>query len=199
MKGDRLYKVTIEGVRPLLMHNGRLANPMDPMAKALKAITSRKGKSDDDHADMARAEFEGGMYYDKKLGPYIPTDNLQAAIVQGAKVNKKGQEFLAFIDVVAPDDADGYALQYTGPRTVDGLWNNPEFVFTKGVKIGKVTVQRTRPRFKKWSLTFEVEVVEGGPAAEDVERAITMAGARKGLGDWKPRYGRFAVKSFKAA
>ena len=61
---DTNYTVTIEGIRPLLQHNGRLCNPLDVHTKALKAASKQRNKSDDDHMHTARVEFEGSMYFD---------------------------------------------------------------------------------------------------------------------------------------
>jgi hypothetical protein len=37
-------RMTCTGTRPLLMHNVRLASPLDPYAKRLKALNSKKVK-----------------------------------------------------------------------------------------------------------------------------------------------------------
>jgi len=37
---------------PILLHNSRLANPMDEFAKQLKEITVAKKKTEDHHAKM---------------------------------------------------------------------------------------------------------------------------------------------------
>ena len=65
-------RLSIEGTAPLLMHNIRLADPLNPIAKAMKAISSKRKKTDDDLAQLARLEFEGGLYVLPDLGPYLP-------------------------------------------------------------------------------------------------------------------------------
>ena len=42
-------KFRIIGSQPVMMHNGRLANPLDPYTKACKRISSKTKKSDEDY------------------------------------------------------------------------------------------------------------------------------------------------------
>ena len=193
---DQIYEVVIEGIRPYLMHNGQLCNPLNTHTKALKAVSKARNKSDEDHINVGKTEFWGSLYWDTKLGPYIPTDNLQAVIERGATKRTLGKEFKAHVNVDMPAGADGFALQYKGPRDREGLWADPQFVFTKGVKIGQRRIMRTRPRFASgWSCKFAVEVMAGGISKAQLEQALTDAGMYEGIGDWRPRYGRFIVKS----
>ncbi len=53
---SRTFVVTIAGPC-LLMHNGQLADPLNPHAKALKAFTSKKKKSDDKLIDSFTVVF----------------------------------------------------------------------------------------------------------------------------------------------
>ncbi len=197
-----ILSITIKGVRPLLMHNGRLANPLDAISKLLKNATKKWSKGDEDQAECQRLEFIGGLYFDEKLGPYIPTDNLQALLIEGARKRKLGKQFEALVSVVPPAtcrEADGYKLDYKGPRTIEELFSSPdqEFVFVKQARVNQAKVMRTRPRFPEWSITFGVEVDEeaGGPSEAEVTQALTDAGRLVGLGDWAPRYGKFEVIS----
>jgi len=198
---DAMYTVTIEGIRPLLMHNGRLCDPLDEHTKKLKAVAKQRNKSDDDHVRVARIEFEGGLYHDSKIGPYMPSDNLQAMIERGSTRRKLGKVFKAHVSVDMPSgDVPGFALKYKGPRDIDGLWSNRAHVFTKGARVGQSRVMRTRVRFPTgWSLTFGVEVLADGVTKEQLHQAITDAGLYEGLGDWRPRYGRFVVKEIKTS
>lgn len=197
---ETIYNVTIEGLRPLLMHNGRLADPLDEFTKALKVVSKKRDKSDDDHIEVGRVEFVGGMYYDEKIGPYVPADVLQAMLIRGATKRKLGKVFKALVEVLEPDDVSGYALNYDGPRTAAALWADKRFVFRKGARVTGSRVVRTRARFPSgWSCSFQLEVLAGGATKAQVEEAISDAGIYEGIGDWRPRYGRFTVKQIKQA
>lgn len=192
-----ICKVTIEGTRPLLMHNGRLADPLDQAAKALKVATLKKSKTDEDQIEIARIEFEGGLYWDKNAGPYIPSDNLQAMLIEGAKKRRLGKAFECMVEVLIPSNLDGYKLEYKGPRDPSTLWKQGWYL-RKGASVHGSKVMRTRPRFPQWSISFEIEILDDGPEPEIVQQALVDAGSLVGLGDWSPRYGRFSLESFKS-
>jgi len=64
---------------PLVMHNGRLADQLNPLAKRLKSLAAKRKKSDDDLMEIQRVEWEGGLYYDPKIGPYVPAEARRTA------------------------------------------------------------------------------------------------------------------------
>ena len=45
------------GIAPLLMHNGALANPLNPLVKEMKAITGLRKKTDEHHLELQRLEI----------------------------------------------------------------------------------------------------------------------------------------------
>lgn len=185
-------KVRITGETPILMHNGRLANPLDEATKKLKALTDRAKKTDSDHADIARAEWEGGLYLDEQ-GPFIPCDNIDACLKGGAKLQKLGKKFGAAVAVVE----DRIPIQYKGPRDAEGLWAS-KFYDVRGVVVGIKRVQRCRPIFKEWSASFTVAFDPQDVNRREVEKALSDAGRTIGLFDRRPekggRFGKFAVE-----
>jgi len=72
-------KFKLTGIRDLLQHNERMANPMNEIAKELKVITGKRKKSDEDYEAMAQVEFKGGLYINKD-GPYVPGIQIEAAL-----------------------------------------------------------------------------------------------------------------------
>lgn len=182
-------RLEIKGTAPLLLHNIRLANPLDPIAKAMKAISSKRTKTDDDYEQMARFEFEGGLYVSPVLGPFLPGANIEKSIVEGARVTKQGKQVergLFVLDNEVP-------IIYQGPRTAEGLWADENFRSVMAVKVGQARVMRTRPMFRSWALDVDAEVDPGLLSVEQVQDLATQAGAMVGLGDYRPRYGRFEV------
>lgn len=186
-------KATIRG-SALMMHNGRLADPLDPMAKALSDLAKRRKKSDADHIAVAEAEFKGGLYWDGELGPYIPGEAIMTMLIDGAKQSKQGKLFKSSVMVVDEKSR----LEYRGPRTPDELWADPRFRDRRSVRVGQAKVMRTRPIFRDWSLSFEVQITNEAINKSDVQLALKNAGSMVGLGDGRPRIaGKFEVISFK--
>jgi uncharacterized protein with NRDE domain len=62
------------------------------------------------------------------------------------------------------------------------------------VKQQKNRIIRVRPRIPEWSISFTVEYDESVINGRDLEQAITEAGAIVGIGDWRPKYGRFTAE-----
>lgn len=177
----------LTGASPLVMHNGRLANPLDPMAKALKRVSGKRAKTDADHEEMARIEFLGGLYMGAD-GPCIPGELIEAALIAAAKKSKRGAQ--AKVGLLS----DGlHPLEYDGPREPDALWADEKFRLVAGVRVGQARVMRTRPIFRDWSAEIFVDFLPGQLNRGEVAEMVRMAGEIIGLGDWRPRFGRFGV------
>jgi hypothetical protein len=196
----KTIKATIK-IGTLLVHNQQLADPMNPYAKALKEVTSKKKKSDEDHEEVSRREFMGGLYFDDKLGPYAPASWAYKAIVEGARKSKMGKEVGPFVTI----DELKIPIQYEGPRTRDGLWKDSRFADRRSVKVGQARVMRTRPRFDDCRLSFTIRIFDGGPNAEVVEQALEAASVAVGIGSGRPGspkgsaapgIGTFAIEKF---
>lgn len=190
--------VQIGGVSPLMMHNGRLSNPLDPYAKAIKEITSKRTKTDEDHLQIAKLEFLGGIYYDEKIGVYIPGENLDATIVNGAKRQRKGADVERGVMTLE----DKVPLSYEGPRSperlFDGGFADIRGVSSQGSKGGS-RVMRCRPIFTTWGCTFTLGFDPLVINPDDLRRCVEDAGRLIGLCDHRPRFGKFQVDAWEVA
>jgi hypothetical protein len=54
-------KVQLRGASPMLLHNGRTANPLDKFARQLKAVSKKRNKTDADYEEMAKIEAGQGQ------------------------------------------------------------------------------------------------------------------------------------------
>lgn len=187
--------VTVKGTRPLIMHNVRLASPLDPFTRKIKALTDKRTKTDDDRVAVARHEFEGSLYFDEVEGPYVPIANIFRSLIDGARITKAGKKVERGVALpggasLGPGDP-AVPLVYVGPRTVEGLWADPLFVDRRMVRIGQKRVERCRPIFREWGFEFEVYV---DPSVLDYEEFVGIAanaGRMSGLGDYRMLYGRY--------
>lgn len=182
-------QITIKGITPLLTHNERLANPFDDLTKNIKAITGKRKKTGDDLLEMARLEWMGGLYFDNAVGPYMPGYNLLAALVQGGKVHKLGTAIKRAALVVE----DKLPITYDGPRDMQSLFADKRFVDIRSVKVGTSKVLRARPKFDDWQIKFTVAYDETVLQIEDLMRVANTTGSMTGIGDYRPRFGRFEV------
>lgn len=181
------FTMTIEGVRPLLMHNERLANPMDPIVKEIKKITSKKKKTDDDHEAIAHLEFLGSLYHDPDVGPYLPGDNLWRCLYNASKRNRLGERVKEALLI----ETDVNPLAYKGPRDAEKLWLDEKFRYFRSVRVGMSRTMRCRPIFYQWKTEVEGQLDTTILDWADFERIVADAGGLVGLCEWRPRFGRF--------
>lgn len=185
-------KLKIIGSAPFIMHSNRGVNQLDPMTQAHKKLTSNRKKTDDIHAQIARSEYEMGFYFDKELGPFVPTRNIRKAIIEGARLNKLGtvvEEATLILEPKAP-------LKYKGPREIQSLWDDGNFLHAcaMGLSTNGGSVMRYRPMFPGWSVSVELEFDEERIERAALVEAAQKAGRYKGLGDSRPEFGRFNVE-----
>jgi hypothetical protein len=182
------FTITLTGTAPLLMHNSRLSNPLDPATKALKKVTGKRQKTDDDHEQIARLEFAGGLYLDPDVGPYIPGENIARCLVDGAKLTKMGVKVTRGVFI----STDVNPLAYDGPRDEQKLWD-AGWRHMASVKIGTSRTMRCRPWFPEWRVQADGILDPSVLELEDLTGIADNAGSLIGLGDWRPRFGRFAA------
>lgn len=186
-----IIKVRIRGTRPMLMHSDRFANPVDPMTKAHKELTGKRKKTDEDHEAIAKSEWRGALYYNNELGPVIPEHVMFGSIHEGAKKSKLGKQFLPGMEIVEQD----IKLLYEGPRDLEGLWN-AGFYDCRSVVVSRARLMRYRPMFKKWAAEFTIAYDAGLVTVEQIKKAIRDAGTQCGIGDYRPKFGRYELEAF---
>lgn len=186
-----MLRFTIRGLTPFLSHNGQMADPQNEWTRALKTATLKKKKTDRDYDEIARIEFMGGLYVNDKGEPCMPGENIEAMILAEAGRNKMKREVKAGVI------SDGlFPIIYDGPRNAEKLWlRRKDFAFSKTIRNQMSRVVRTRPIFREWSLVFDVEVIEEVINRSRVEEFVRAAGGVIGLGDWRPKFGRFELES----
>lgn len=186
--------VSIKGIQPLLQKSPRGIDPTDPVVRQMKAITSKRKKTDADHGEIDRLEFLVSLYWNGSY-VYVPDLNIVGVIRDGAKANRRGREIQAGVDVAEAE----VPLIYDGPKTPEALYEG-RWADRRPVKNnGGGRVMRVRPRFNAWALSFTLLIDEHVTDPKDVRSALEHAGLKIGLGDFRPRFGRFEVTSWKEA
>lgn len=203
----------IEGRSPLFHHSSRLVNPMLPEVKAFKIVNgiTPKKKTDDSRKAEQDLEWLGGLYTDKPvefsaedMPPYrvtvaktdarvvMPGDVVLAMVKRGATMAKNGKN----VERGVVPCEEYYPLDYDGPRQVSKLFESaahrdvrPAVMPSSGSR-----VMRCRPRFNRWALDFSLEILEDAEITADaLKLAVEVAGRNEGIGDYRPRYGRFRL------
>jgi len=189
-----LLELKFVGESGLMMHSEKGANPLDPDVKFLKTVTGKKKKTDEDHEMIARLDWRLGMYYDEKMGPYLPGINIRASIVAGGKMNKLGTNLQKGTIITG----EKYRLEYDGPRTIEELWLNTNFRDVRSVVVSQSRTMRCRPFFPEWAVSFDILYDPKVINKSEVIMSAENAGKFIGIGDFRPgkgngSFGRFSV------
>lgn len=180
--------VRLTGVAPLLMRSGRLADPLDPHTREIDRVARKRQKTVADLEILARLEWYGALWLENGR-PCVPAEAIEACVVEAAKARRAGKAVKA--GFLCPANA---MLLYDGPQTLDEAFADQSFHLRVAVQIAGKRTMRTRPCFHKWSLEFDAHFMPTVLDRRDVSEFIKAAGDRVGLGDWRPRFGRFATQ-----
>lgn len=189
----KTIKVKWTGIRPLVMHNGLMADPTNPLVRRIKEITSKGTKklTEADYEERDRLEWEAGLYWDTEDGLIMPSDNIERCIQLGAQKSRIGKDVQAAVFCAVPH----VAISYAGPKDKDKLYADPRYTLRKGVAVQKARIIRIRPMIPTgWSMVFEVEFDDSIVNPKSLLKAMADAGSLVGLGDWRPKFGRFLVE-----
>lgn len=189
-------KLKIEG-KVLCMHNGQMANPLNPYAKAMKLLTSKRKKTDEDIMEIARLEWEASLYLQGRV--VIPGCNIDRCLWNAARKSKDGKQYRQGVIV-----ADDYCpLSYKGKQIkVNGSKEIPnqeldafftEFSYQAIVKVGMQKVLRTRAIFHDWATEFTLYFDETQIDERTLLAIAERAGSYEGLMENRPRMGSFSV------
>jgi hypothetical protein len=167
-------KVIVQGIAPLLQNRF----PDEEYPENAKKIKTKVYKDDD--------EAKKRLYLDGKV-VYQPAEHFVASMI-GAAVNFKFEGKKTYKDAI-----DG------------GIFISPEkiphkfqkwIIDRRPVVIQRSRIMRVRPKFEKWELEFDIECIDDRVTQEVVKEILEYAGLYKGIGDMRPRYGRFKVIKF---
>lgn len=179
----------IKGNRPLLLHNSRLANPLDPYARELKNLNGKRKKTDDDLLRIAEVETRGSLYETEDEHVGLPADNVWRCLLDASRKFRLGtvlQSALLPSSDVMPLLIDGRKVK------VGDFFKADDRVLYKIVVVQRNRIMRARPIVKgDWSVTARFTLLEDIMQPNMLEPIIATAGRLIGLGDWRPKYGTF--------
>jgi hypothetical protein len=185
-------KVTVKGIAPLLQNKF----PMPELEDMSKGATMRTGSKD--YTQEWRT-----MFYETPEGMvYQPAVHFEGAMVSAAvnfRIKGKGRKtykdlFRATVFVSPEQIPHGIKV----PTELDTDADKSLYLDMRPVVMpNKARVVRIRPTFKSgWELSFIIEVMDDQIQPELVNDVLTLAGKTVGIGDYRPRFGRFMVTEF---
>ncbi|NER82724.1 MAG: hypothetical protein F6K42_24845 [Leptolyngbya sp. SIO1D8] len=156
----------------------------------MKQISSKRAKTDADFEEMSRIEWYASLYADKGR-VCLPSEVLEAALICGSRKMKLGKQAQAGLFV-----QDNAILAFNGDHlSIDELWQRDQNRFTVGVRIQRNKVMRTRFRVDEWKSKIEVCFNDELLNPSQVDEILSVTGMQVGVGDWRPKFGRFSVET----
>lgn len=194
---------TITGISPLLLHNGQAIDPLNHYAKEMRRCSKKRNKTDEDQALISRVEWFMSIYHngspdqikdgeitvDPKARIVLPATGIEAMLLGGAKKLKQGNA--AKSGLIVEDDA---LLDYDGPKNINELHAAGKHLHRVAVRVGTARVMRTRPIFRSWSACITISYDSSVVDEPEILGMLRAAGQQVGIGDWRPRFGRFEVE-----
>jgi len=170
------FNAHIKGIAPLLFN--RYPEEDNPEGKS-------KGKV----AQLSKAEQVDKSVYKLENGHlYQPAEHIVGAMVKAATTfNLAGRK--SYKDVVK---GGVFVDPMKIPHLKDGLqedWRSVVIPSTRG------RVMKGRGRLDEWELKFLVTCIDPRAEKNAISEILNYAGMYVGIGDYRPRYGRFEVVS----
>jgi hypothetical protein len=195
----KTYAVTIEGTADLLM-NALGVETAAGLEEASKKATVAKDWT---------GEWANKIYCLNDGTVYQPEAHLLGCLVKAAASEKipgrRGKTYKdpvkagCFIEpaciphlVTAADFQAANVI--TGPATAE---TGPVYIDRRPVRVQRAMVMRYRPALTKgWRLSFEVQLLDDDFQGSALKAILDRAGREVGIGDFRPRFGRFHVVRF---
>jgi len=193
----RTIKVKFEGTTPLMLNNPRTVNPMDLYSKAIKELTSKRTKSEDDVQEILHLKFLASTYQNNKGQYIVPSNMIMRALQEAAKEVKLGKKFERSVFVF--DDAIlNFADSHLQPEELyQDSQLQEKYVDIRPVGVMKAKVITARMIVPDWSLETEITFDESVLNDSEVWNALNTCGLRHGIGTYRARYGKFKAIEIK--
>lgn len=181
-------RLRLVGQTDLVMNSSRLVDPLEPLVQQIKLLTAKRKKTTADHERIAELEWHAALWVSNGR-PCLPADAVEGTFVDAARKLRLG--VTAKSGLVCTQHSQ---LEYEGASEVADLWREPRFRLRKAVAINGKRVMRTRPRFPDWAAEVTVSYLPSLLDSDQVVQIFGIAGDLVGIGDWRPRYGRYQVE-----
>lgn len=174
----KLIEVEITGIAPLLQHRFPTEEHGINKSKAKKQVYDPK------------EEAEKCLYRNAKGEIYEPAEHIFQAMVRAA-VDFKFEKKKSYKDAITSGI-------FVTPDEIPLISDIPFEIDARGAVVQRSRIIRWRPRFNQWKLRFNIEVIDSDNISTNaLKEILEKAGSAKGLGDYRPRFGRFMVTAFK--
>lgn len=182
---------SVSGIAPLMQHRYPLPDFAD---------MSKGGKKKSGETDYSQ-EWREYLYTTPESDIYQPATHFDGAMVKAAAGYKvqggRGKTYKDLFkgNVFVSPDAILHGVKV--PENLDTDGDKPLYLDLRPVVVQRARVVRIRPCFKPgWKLDFEITILDDQIPHNVVNEVLSLAGRTVGIGDFRPRFGRFMVTKF---
>lgn len=195
--GCYTVQVEVQGITPLLQHR---------FAPAALSASGSQASRQVGAVDYS-LEWLETMYVTADGWLYQPARHLEGALAGAGKLFRiKGRRGKTYHDAmkaycyVSPDEVlhlyQGDPVPAPGPELLEAPTGHLEVSIMR-VRVNRAAVARSRLQVNPgWTLRFRLAVHDEQLGLDVVQDILKEAGEGVGIGDYRPRYGRFAVTTF---
>jgi hypothetical protein len=146
-------------------------------------------------------EWRSSLYVTDSGQIYQPANHFELSMTKAAASFKvQGKRGKSYKDLVASNlviDPEKILFGIEEPKELDCDGDKPLYLDMRPVVIQRARVVRLRPAFKAgWQLEFKITILDDELPMGIVQDILTLAGKAVGVGDYRPKFGRFRVVSF---
>jgi len=165
--------VMIKGVAPLLQNRFPIEEYGINKSRAKKKVY------------IPEEEAKKSLYQNEQIGIYEPNEHILGALIKaGTKFIFEGKK--TFKDILRT----GIIIE---PECIPLKTKNNYIIDSRPVVIGRARIVRSRPRFEDWELEFTITIIDNTNISSAVLKEILETAGTLGIGDYRPRFGRFQV------
>lgn len=184
------YQITTEGTVALLQHRYIFSDEAELLSK------KRSGVKD------YSQEWKKACYWNPETGLHQPGVHIEAALIKSATNfqivgrQKKTYKDLFKGTVFVHPELISYGF---GKLSPDDLLKKGSIEIHRAVcVVQRSRVERLRPLIPAgWKLKFTLQLFDDQLPRDTLKEILDYAGRFVGIGDWRPRFGRFIVTEFK--
>jgi hypothetical protein len=132
---------------------------------------------------------------------YQPANHFELSMTKAAVGFKvQGKRGKTYKDLFAANlfiDPEKILFGIAEPEELDTDADKPLYLDMRPVVIQRARVVRLRPAFSPgWKLSFKINIIDDELPAGILQDVLTLAGKAVGIGDYRPKFGRFSVSHF---
>lgn len=186
-----LVDITVKGDAPLLQHRF----PVPELASMTKGGMKQTGAKD------YTEEWREHLYVTKGGQIYQPATHFEGALVKAAVnfkiTGKRGKTYKDLFRAAVFITPEEILHGVDNPDELDTDADKRLYLDMRPAVVQRARIVRVRPAFSPgWLLDFQIEVIDDQINSTLLQDVLVLAGKTVGIGDFRPKFGRFSVVKF---